>query len=63
MFDNYDLYSRHEAEQCSRLSRLPICSECGEPIQDEICYKFGFDLICPDCLYEGHRVFTENEER
>lgn len=42
------------------LSTLPICSECGEPIQDEECFVFGEDLICPTCMQENHLRRTES---
>ena len=41
---------RHEAEVESYLSKLPICSNCGEPIQDDVFYEIGGRYICPDCL-------------
>lgn len=58
--DNYDLFEQHEAEQERWLAKLPICSECGEPIQDEDCYEINGELICPDCLKENHRKFTDD---
>lgn len=58
--DNYDLFLRHEAEQQRQLERLPECSECGEPIQDEECYMFNDELICKQCLEDNHEKKTED---
>jgi len=43
-----DRFLRHE-DDC--LSRLPTCSICGEPIQQETAVRFDEnDYICDDCL-------------
>lgn len=57
--DNYDAFCRHDAEQEKALAKLPECSECGEPIQEDECYEFNGELICLDCM-EEHRMKTEN---
>lgn len=61
--DNYDAFVWHSAEQEREekewRSRLPVCCECGEPIEDDDCYDFGGDLYCPDCVY-GHKKPTAN---
>lgn len=41
------------------LERLPRCSECDEPIQDDFCYEINGELICEDCL-KGYRRSTED---
>lgn len=58
--DNYGRWEQHEAEQQRLLDKLPICSECGEHIQAEECYEFNGKYICPDCLIENHRRWTED---
>jgi formylmethanofuran dehydrogenase subunit E len=42
------------------LSTLPICSECGEPIQDDECFEINGELVCPECLVEHHQRRTED---
>lgn len=42
-------FDRYEAEQQRKLDRLPKCAHCGEPIQDEDCYKIDGDLVHSDC--------------
>lgn len=58
--DNYDAWVSHEAEQERQLQRLPECSECGEPIQEEECYMFNDELICIHCLEDNHRKNTDD---
>lgn len=60
MLDNLDLWNIHEAEQERKLARLPKCSYCGEPIQDDICYEIGDELVCEDCLKENFRRWTDD---
>lgn len=54
-------FDRYEAARERRLKLLPVCSECGEPIQSETYYEFDDGkCICPECLEENHRRFTED---
>ena len=53
-------FARHEAEQQARLDKLPICAECGEPIQDDECYEIEGGYICEECLRNNHRRWTED---
>ena len=48
-YDNY---------QQAQLEKLPVCSECGEPIQDEFAYFIGDEWICEDCM-QSHRKAVE----
>jgi formylmethanofuran dehydrogenase subunit E len=53
-------FDRHDAEQTRQLNRLPECAECGQKIQDEICYEINGELICPDCLEMYFKRWTED---
>jgi formylmethanofuran dehydrogenase subunit E len=53
-------FRRHDARQQAELKKLPVCSECGQPIQDYICYEINGELICPDCMEQNHRRWTED---
>ena len=56
MYDAYDLFAKHDAEQEENLKKLPICKECGEPIQTEYCYGNNVrKYICEHCLKEYYR--------
>ena len=50
---DYDSYS---AQQERELEKLPMCSECGNPIQDETAYLINDELICEECMnsYKVH---------
>jgi formylmethanofuran dehydrogenase subunit E len=50
MPDNYDLWEQHQAEQDKQLESCDICSECGNPIQDDHYYNINGDLWCPNCI-------------
>lgn len=61
--DAYDMWVDHEARQQRELEeyieRLPICSECGQPMMCDWCYKIGDELICEHCMDE-HRKSVED---
>ena len=58
--DSLDMYNRHEAKQEAWLKSRPVCSECGEPIQDEFCFEINGECICERCLMDNHRKYTED---
>ena len=53
--DNLDMYEAHDAEQEKRLERLPICIECGNPIQHEDAVETVHGWICDICLEDLRR--------
>ncbi len=53
-------FHRHDAEQAEALAKLPVCSECDNPIQTEEYYEFNDELICPECLQDNHRKWVED---
>lgn len=53
-------FDRWDEEQCRQEERLPICSECGEKIQDDFYYEFNDEVICSDCLDNNHRKWVED---
>ena len=53
--DNYSRFEWQEAERERWLAKLPVCSECGEPIQDEFCYEINGEYICDSCMEEHRR--------
>nr|DAG37521.1 MAG TPA: Four and a half LIM, LIM domain, PROTEIN BINDING [Caudoviricetes sp.] len=54
--DNYDFFQQHEAEQDAKLEKCPVCSCCGDPIQDEYRYVIGDESYCEDCMIACFRV-------
>lgn len=51
---------RYEAEQERRLSELPVCCYCGEPIQDDHYYLINGEEYCEECLDDQFRKRTED---
>jgi formylmethanofuran dehydrogenase subunit E len=58
--DNLDLYERHEREQERELNKLPVCSNCEEPIQDETAYYIDGEFICLACMAQNYEVRVED---
>jgi formylmethanofuran dehydrogenase subunit E len=56
--DNYDLFKEHDRKSEQRIKRLPVCSYCKEPIQDESYHRVEDSNIC-DCCLKGMKVETE----
>lgn len=57
--DNYDMWERHEDEQEQRISRLPHCDHCHEPIQDEYYFEIDGEIICEECLNDYKKYVEE----
>lgn len=61
--DNYDAFvayeERREREHQEWKRKLPKCSKCGKPIEDDECYDIDGELICEHCI-EKKKVCTEN---
>ena len=50
MEDVYDLWERKERENERKLEKRPVCSNCGEHIQDENAYYINGEWICAECM-------------
>ena len=53
-------FHRHDAEQQEWLEKLPVCSYCDEPIQDDYLYEINDELICEECLNDNFRKNVED---
>lgn len=51
-------FERHDAEQQQELDRLPVCSECDNPIQTDKLFLINDEFICPECLIDNYRKDT-----
>ena len=60
MPDNYALWERHDAEQETVLSKLPICDKCKHPIQQEKAVYYNDQWICEDCEANFWREIRED---
>ena len=54
--DNYDFFRQHAGEQDAALDRCPVCSRCGDPIQDDYRYVIDDEDYCEDCMIARFRV-------
>jgi formylmethanofuran dehydrogenase subunit E len=53
-------FHRYDADIEREREKLPKCSECDNPIQDEHCYLINDEPICEDCLKSHYRKRTES---
>ena len=58
--DNYNQWAAHDADQEAELRKLPVCCECGERIQTDELYEINDELVCPQCMEDNHRKWTED---
>ena len=56
--DNYQRWLHYERDKENWLKSRPICSCCGEHIQDEEAYDIDGQLYCPECISD-RRVFLD----
>lgn len=57
---DFDVYmaDQRDRDEAKWLESRPVCSVCGEHIQEDECYKVDGELICKDCM-DDMRVQTE----
>lgn len=55
MADRFLDPDRYFYEKDKELAMLPVCCNCGEPIQDDYLFDFDEYLLCEDCLKELYR--------
>lgn len=48
-------FDRYDAEQERRIEKLPRCSQCDSPIQDDYAYYINGEWICDECLEQFRR--------
>lgn len=53
-------WDNYQAEQEKAEKKLPKCYECGNPITTDECFEINDELVCPKCLNENHRKFTDD---
>lgn len=58
--DNYDLWEAFDRKQAQQLERLPVCADCGEPIQQEDAVYIHEVWLCDECL-DSYRCAVEAE--
>lgn len=53
-------FERNEAEKEEWLMKLPTCSCCGEPIQDEKAVYYNDQWCCKDCSFDFLEAIMED---
>jgi len=53
-------YDKYDSDREKALEKLPHCSDCNEPIQDDICYLINDEPICEDCLNSNYKKYVED---
>ncbi len=53
-------FERYDREQTERIKKLPRCSECDNPIQDEYGYYINDEWICPECIEQYRKPIEED---
>lgn len=48
--DNLDRFEKYDAEREAQLDKLPRCSQCHEPIQQDDAVRINDEYICDSCL-------------
>lgn len=59
MIENRMVVDSEWPDREKELEKLPVCYECGEPIQDEDHYYYDGMHICNRCM-DNHRVSTDS---
>ncbi len=60
MDDSYSLHKQREREQERWLARRPVCSFCGQPIQEDDLFDIKGDLYHVNCAVESFQKNTED---
>lgn len=53
-------FEKYDYERNKKLEELPLCSECGEHVQDEYYFEMNGEIICHECLIENHRKWVDD---
>lgn len=60
MKDYNDFYDDADYERAEAEKELPVCSECGEPIQDDYYYFINDEILCEECLITNYRKSVDD---
>lgn len=55
-------FDRHDEECEKALQKLPVCDECGEPINEDEYYDVYGEILCWTCLKAKFQKWTEDYE-
>ena len=52
-------YHHYDAVIQAKLSRLPKCEDCANPIQDDEYFDVDGTILCASCLTDRYRKWTD----
>lgn len=58
MGEPIDDFNRFCREQEQRLSQLPVCYWCENPITDDFYYDIDGECLCENCLNDRYRKYN-----
>lgn len=58
--DNYSQWEQREAEAEAWLAKRPVCSYCGEPIQEDELWDINGELFHEQCAEMEFKRYTED---
>jgi hypothetical protein len=53
-------FHNHDAKMERHIARLPECTYCHDPIQDDYLYDTGHGILCEDCMKDLCRKPVED---
>ena len=53
-FDRYDTYLAQQE------AKLPSCDKCGKPINDDMYFEIGCEILCESCMHDEYGRSTED---
>lgn len=60
MKDSLALWEEHDAKKEAWLATLPVCSECGQAIQDERLIEVNDEVFHVACFEKDHLKWTDD---
>lgn len=50
VLDNNDMLKQHDSMHQKQLDKLPVCSYCDEPVQEDYYFEINGEVICETCM-------------
>lgn len=61
--DNIDIFNQYDAYQERKLSRLPKCCCCEQPIQQERAVRIDGNWYCDSCIADYYVEDVEKDDQ
>lgn len=60
MKDYSDFYDDADYARAEEERKLPVCTCCGEVIQDDYYYEIDDEILCEECLKDNYRKSVDD---